>query len=214
MNFLKKTAAFGLLAMGVVGLSTATVACSDDETTPVPVVTSDAGDGGAKKDLYTKLGGDPGVDAALAAIIGAELMDANIRSYFFAQQAMPTPAGSPTVSQLSLCFRHLIKRNTTDPKIDDYAVTSKNGGFACRDMKTAHASLHISAGDFDKFVATVGSTLTGIIASQHLNVSAQEGAAMVTLLNGTKTDVVDSLRAADASGFPSAPTSDGGDGGH
>ena len=159
--------------------------------------------GACQKDLYTRLGGDTGVDALMTQLITNELADVAIASYFFAQTAATTPAGSPTTAQLRLCLRHLLKGNTTDPKIDDYAVTAKNGGFACRSMAAAHACKHVASRDFDKFVATFSSTLLQMVQTNRYNVTSAEQASLTTLFAGTKTDVVDPTRGANDTGFPS-----------
>lgn len=59
------------------------------------------------------------------------------------------------------------------------------GGFTCRDMKTAHAALHISGATFDKFVTIAAGTL------KRLGVADADITVVGGVLVSTKADIVD-----------------------
>jgi len=202
-----------LIAAGVVGATAAAAGCSDElegSVTPAP----DAGDARAKKDdLYTRLGGDVGVSTIVEEIFAAEMADTAIASYFYAQDAVPHDPRTPTVTQVKRCFVHMIKADTTDPKVDDYGNLAKNDGWACRDMAKAHAHLHVSNRDFDRFTMTAIATLTGLIANGKLEVSSTELIGLVNFFEGNRAAIVDVSRGDAATGSPlldSGASDDGG----
>src|SRR5580698_3684066 len=83
----------------------ALMGCSSSKSNGSP---PDASTEAATSTLYARLGGHAGIRKAVDAIVGAELMDTRIASFFFNQVASPVPAGHPTVDQLSECFTDLL----------------------------------------------------------------------------------------------------------
>jgi hypothetical protein len=201
-----------------VGAGTCAIACSsDDDTTPAPTGgaggaggRSSAGAGGSasagkgnggggtggiggsiteagaggeggaiESTLYFRLGERAGIKNALTAIVTEELKDPIIASYF-SQQA--NPAHKPTKADILECFTNLLAANAGGP--EPYPFTTP-GGFVCRDMKAAHQTLGIGAGTFDKFVGIASVVLTD------LEVAPADVDAVVGVLNGTKTTIVD-----------------------
>jgi hypothetical protein len=177
--------------------------------TPTESGTStDAGDSGTDAgSLYEQLGEHAGIRAALDAIVGQELTDPDIASYFFNQVATPIPAGHPTTDQITECFTDLLSKVAGGPEAYPTTVTDDAGSFTCRDMMTIHKSLNISGGTFDKFVMIAAAELGT------LKVSTANITAIGDALNGTKGAIV-SAPLADAGEIPYSPYSAGtGDGG-
>jgi len=135
--------------------------------------------------LYDRLGGYDGIHSALVAIVGQELANPDIASYFFNQVASPVPAGHPTAEQIEDCFSVLLATVAGGPYSypPDGGVTTDAGTFVCRDMATIHQPLLISGGSFDEFVSIAASTLAPSVCATDL---ATIGAA----LEGTKTAIV------------------------
>ena len=136
--------------------------------------------------LYDRLGGYDGIHAALVAIVGQELANPEIASYFFDQMASPVPAGHPTAEQIEDCFTVLLASIGGGPYTypPDGGVTTDAGGtFMCRDMTTIHQPLLISGGSFDEFVSIAAATLAPSVCASDI---AMIGGA----LEGTKTAIV------------------------
>jgi hypothetical protein len=134
------------------------------------------GDAGTTTTLYSRLGGHDGIRTAVNAIVTEELKDAEIAAFF---GAVGTP-GHPTADQIEACFTDLLGKAAGGA--ETYPTTES--GFVCRDMKTAHASLHIPAATFDKFVTIAAGVLKGA------GVADADIAVVGGVLNGTKGDVV------------------------
>ncbi len=138
------------------------------------------GEGGAiESTLYFRLHEHAGIKAALTAIVTEELKDPIIASYF-SQQA--NPAHKPSKADILDCFTNLLANAAGGP--EEYPFTTDTG-FECRDMKTAHQTLGIGAGTFDKFVGIAATVLTDA------GVSDDDVATIGDVLNGTKTQIVD-----------------------
>ncbi|MET0795062.1 MAG: hypothetical protein ABW061_26325 [Polyangiaceae bacterium] len=138
------------------------------------------GEGGAiESTLYFRLGERAGIKSALEAIVKEELKDPIIASYF-SQQA--NPAHKPTTDDILGCFTNLLASEAGGP--EEYPFTT-DSGFKCRDMKTAHQTLGIGAGTFEKFVSIAAGVLTD------LNVAPDDVATIGDVLNGTKSSIVD-----------------------
>jgi hypothetical protein len=136
--------------------------------------------------LYDRLGGYTGIHAALEAIVGNELANPDIASYFFNQMANPVPAGHPTAAQIEDCFSVLLASAAGGPYTypPDGGVAATDGGsFACRDLATIHQPLLISGGSFDEFVSIAASTLAPTVCASDL-------AMIGAVLEGTKPIIV------------------------
>ncbi len=158
---------------------------------------------GATTTLYGRLGGHAGIRSALDKVVQAELGDPAIASFFFDQVKSPVPAGHPTVDQLTECLTDQLANAAGGPETFPTTVTDSAGSFTCRDMAVIHQPLHISGGTFDKFVMIAAGEL------QTLGVAATDVQMIGTVLNSTKSSIVDSSLV-DAGEMP---FSDGGAGG-
>ena len=177
------------------------VGCGDDTIGTAPSndagggadgTVSDAGGGAdaASPDsstttLYERLGGHAGIRKAVNAIVGAELMNQDIASYFFFQSGAPGN-GHPTADQIEECFTDLVGSAANGPETYPTTITTDAGAYMCRSMQAIHASLLISGGTFDEFVMIAGSTLSSA------GVSSSDVATLASVLNGTKPDIVTS----------------------
>jgi len=139
-----------------------------------------ANEGGASS-IYEDLGEEAGITKAVDAIVAAEVMDADIASYF-SQQA--DSSHSPTVDDIKECLVIQLAGATGGPQV--YAGHKTSAGFACRDMKTAHADLNINSGTFTKFV----SIAANVLQSDPFNVPANDLATIGTVLLGLQKSIV------------------------
>jgi hypothetical protein len=172
------------------GTRTAVVSSSVADAGEQPYVpseagTTDSGDASAST-LYQRLGGHSGIRSAVDAIVGAELTDAKIASYFFNQVASPVPAGHPTVDQLSECFTDLLASVAGGTETYPTTVTDEAGTFTCRDLPTIHQPLGISGGTFDTFILIAATEL------KTLGVASADITTIGTVLEGTRTAIVSS----------------------
>ncbi len=125
------------------------------------VTTGDApsdgpGDAGT---LYTRLGGHAGIRMAVNAVVAAELMNADIASYFFFQPGAPAN-GHPTADQIEECFTDLVGSAAGGPEQYPTTYTSEAGVYTCRSMTTSHRALQINTGTFNSFVTIASGVLT------------------------------------------------------
>jgi hypothetical protein len=133
--------------------------------------------------LYYRLGCEAGITAAVGKIAAAELAIPDIASYFGASIA--GVAGHPTPAQIEACLVDQLATAAGGPGFTyPTTVTTSTGTFTCRSMPAAHATLFISGGSFTTFVTTAATTLQG------LGVAAADITTIGTVLNGTKTDIV------------------------
>ncbi len=143
---------------------------------------SGGADGGTT--LYTRLGGNAGIKAAVDAIVADEVKDPTIAAFFGDNVKSPPPAGTPTVDQIKACLVNQLGSAAGGP--EKYPGTpADSAGFQCRDMKTAHTGLGISSNIFDKFVTIAAGTL------KRLGVADADIATIGGVLNGTKTSIVE-----------------------
>lgn len=148
---------------------------------------SNNGSGGPPSNtLYARLGGHAGIRSAINSIVAAELKDPEIAA-FFANVGMP---GHPTADQIEECFTDLLGKAAGGPEV--YPTTAN--GFACRDMRSSHAALHIPSASFDKFVMIAAGVL------KQAGVADADISTIGGVLNGTKSDIVDPNAGADAGG--------------
>jgi hypothetical protein len=157
---------------------------------------SDAGgDGGSS--LYTRLGEHAGIRAAINAIVGQELMNADIKSYFFNQLGTSVPAGHPTADQIEECFTDFLGSIAGGPEVYPTTVISLTdagadaGIFTCRDLTVIHAPLKISGGTFDQFVMIAGGVLTSAMGTGPYTYTTADIGTIATALTGTRSAIVD-----------------------
>ena len=142
-------------------------------------VTSTGDDAAAEVsgNLYGRLGAHAGIRTAVNAIVGQELMDPEIAGFF----ANVGQAGHPTADQIEECFTNLLGKAAGGAE----AYPTTVDGFACRDMKTSHAGLHIPGAVFDKFVAIAAGVLkSGGVADDDI-------VTVGGVLNGMKPLIID-----------------------
>ncbi len=163
--------------------STGTGSASGSSTSVSAKCDYDAGTG---QGLYQRLGGHAGIRAAVNAVVGKELKNADIGSYFFNQTNPPT-AGHPTADQIEECFTDFVGNALGGPEQYPTTLDADAGGgttYACRDLKTAHAKLEINGGTFTEFLVIAGGELATLgVCPQDINLLA--GA-----LEGTAPDIV------------------------
>jgi hypothetical protein len=163
--------------------------------TPTDANTSDvAGDGGGSGIVYTtdaglygRLGEHAGVEAAARDIIAAEAADPEIGTFFFAQRATPAPAGHPTLDQIEACLANYLGKSVGGREAYPSNVTTSTGTFACRDMTTAHAALHISTSAFDKFLMIAA----GVLSAPPYNVASSDLSTIDADFNSEQFRIID-----------------------
>lgn len=206
--------AFGTLVSAggfVAGCSDDPVAATDSgaptsTTTNTTPTSSSTVDGSTPTTtLYDRLGKKDGISKAVDAIIAAEAKDADVISYFFFQNlpAGPPAANHPSLAQVRICLINQLVAVSGGGDNAYPGTPADNEGWQCRDMKTSHATLHIPAGIFDKFVTIAA----GVLKSA--GVADADIAIVGGVLNGTKGAIVDT---AAAEGPFKAPTDAGGGG--
>jgi hypothetical protein len=212
MNLNRKWAIACVLAVsGAAGV--VATGCGDDSTSTPPK--TDAGTDAAKTDsgtptdsgqqmetdsggdaatttLYDRLGGRAGIRMAVTHVVedkpDGELADPQLASYFFIEVpgfANPAGAGVPDPATIEECFTDLVANAAGGP---EQYPTTEDGGFTCRDMKTAHKNLHITGAAFQKFVSIAAAKLA------MLGVSQDDLTTLGGALLGTQTDIVDVAR--------------------
>jgi hypothetical protein len=156
--------------------------------------TDGGGDSGPMTTLYDRLGGHDGIASAVKHVVedkpDGELADPQLASYFFIEVpgfANPAGAGVPDPATIEACFTDLVANAAGGP---EKYPTTEDGGFMCRDMKTAHANLHITSAAFQKFVSIAAAKL-GM-----LGVSSDDLMTLGGALLGTQGDIVDAKRSA------------------
>jgi hypothetical protein len=143
---------------------------------------AEAGAGGESGTIYDRLGGDAGIKLAVAAIVGAEVTDTDIASYF--SQSTSNPNYSPSVTDIEECLVLLLDSSTGGPQT--YLGTKVTSGFACQSMVEAHADLGINSGTFSKFVSIAAT----VLAAPPFSVSTADLTVIGSVLLGTHDDIV------------------------
>ncbi len=168
-------------------LGTMAVGCSSNSSTQAAGDSgvASAGDG-ATTSLYQRLGGHAGIRGAVDKIVGAELGDPELASYFVYQTMSPTPAGHPNVDQLEECLTDQLASAAGGTESYPTTVTDDAGSWTSRDMTTIHKQFHISGGTFSKFVMIAAGEL------QTLGVAATDIATVGSVLTGEESAIVDS----------------------
>jgi hypothetical protein len=184
-----------------------TIATGDDGSTsdtgsPVPEAAISQTDGGsldgaaaeaapswypdAGGTVYDRLGGHAGIRALMDSVLQAELGDPLIASYFVNQTSSSVQVGHPTLGQLAECMTDQLGHALAGP--DKYpAVISDDSSYAqyfCRDVLTAHISLNITGGTFDRFVMIAAGAL------QAMGVRPGDIQAIGTAFANSREDVV------------------------
>lgn len=158
--------------------------------------TGTSADAGPTSTLYDRLGGGPGINALVDAIIAEEVKDPEIASYFVFNVQTTPPAGHPTVADIKACIALQITAAIDSTKGTYPGKVAS--GYQCRDMKTAHAMFHIGNGTFDKFAAIAVQVATAA-AQKSGTVTADDLKLVGTFLASQKPLIVDP--AAPDSGF-------------
>lgn len=185
-----------ILSLAIAVPVMALAACDETiDATPAPdagadaTTTADAA-ADAAPSLFQRLGGEAGIAQLVDAIMAAELADPVIQPFFAPNQAATPPSGKPTLTQIKECLTKQIA-NAANPEIK--YPTSVSGGYACRDMQSSHASLHISAAIFDKFAANAVN-----VATASGKISAGDLQTVGGFLSLQKTLIVDPNAGGDA----------------
>jgi hypothetical protein len=160
----------------------------------------EAGAAGLSGTLYERLGGHAGIQAAIGAIVTAELADSDIASYFAPN--LKDPNHMPQPGDIEECFTDLLGQAAGGPET---YPTTLDDGYVCRSMPAAHAALHIGGDTFDNFVMIAGGVLKAA------KVADPDIATIALVLNGTKTSIID--KNAPASGPCVVAACDVGEGG-
>jgi hypothetical protein len=140
----------------------------------------EAGAGGLSGSLYDRLGGHAGIQAAIGAIVTAELADPDIASYFAPNlndtKHMPQPG------DIEECFTDLLGQAASGPET---YPTTLDDGYVCRSMTAAHAALHIGGTTFDNFIHIAAGVL------KDAKVADADIATIGLVLNGLKPTIID-----------------------
>ncbi|HEY1536279.1 MAG TPA: hypothetical protein VGF76_19800 [Polyangiaceae bacterium] len=140
----------------------------------------EAGAGGLSGTLYERLGGHAGIQAAIGAIVTAELADSDIASYFAPN--LNDPQHMPQPPDIEECFTDLLGQAAGGPET---YPTTLDDGYVCRSMAAAHAALHIGGTTFDNFVMIAG----GVLKDAHVADADINTIALV--LTGMKPIIID-----------------------
>ena len=181
------------MAIGAVGCSS-----SDSGTSGTSGTTGTTGDAGALT-LYERLGGKSGLESFVKTVVETKILtDADLKTFFFAQVATPIPAGSPSATQIVVCFARFVGSALNEdtypgaPVAD--AMNTNNPMHTCRDMVDAHRPfLNIGTANFDKFIGYIATSLMPLVkptATKAGEITQAEFDALAAALNGTKGDIV------------------------
>lgn len=140
----------------------------------------EAGAAGLSGTLYERLGGHAGIQAAIGAIVTAELADSDIASYFAPN--LKDPNHMPQPADIEECFTDLL--GSVAGGTETYPTTLADG-YVCRSMPAAHAALHIGSGTFDHFVSIAGGVL------MDAKVADADVATIAGVLTGQSAAIVD-----------------------
>jgi hemoglobin len=148
-----------------VGTAPATASTTAAVSTPstAATATSSASGTGTTASLYTRLGGEPAIQAVINDFLTNVAADTRI-NHFFAKTDL---------THLNMALVTLISQSTGGP--DKYTG---------KDMKTAHAGMMITTADFNALVEDLTKSLT------KLNVPTREQSDLLALLGPMKSDIV------------------------
>ncbi len=192
---LLKGSLFGVaaaIALTAIGCSSSTTPSGTSGTTAT------TGDAGALT-LYERLGGKDGLESFVKTVVETKILtDADLKTYFFGQVAMPIPAGTPSEHQIVVCFARFVGSALKEDVYPGAAVSDptnvNNPNHTCRDMVAAHRpDLNIGTGTFDKFIGYIATSLMPLVkptATKAGEITQAEFDALAGALNGTKTDIV------------------------
>jgi hypothetical protein len=171
-------------------------------------------DGGAAScpasGLYTRIGGHAGIYGAVGLVVGQELQNADIASYFFyqgevcsggtcvdggsaAQAAKAHAEGHPTAAQIQECFTDLVGKaaggTESYPTTVD-AGTAGGGAFTCRDITIAHKALKIDPAVFTEFLTIAAGVLMPALNTVDKACATQDLTTLAGALTSFETSVV------------------------
>ena len=181
--------------LGATFAAVALMACSSDEddgndTSSGGAGTSSSG-GSTSLTLYQRLGEEPGLTTFVDKLVVEELKDADIASYFFFQSSGASggpAAGHPSVAAIKGCLVAQLGNAVGGPQ--SYPTTA--AGHTCRDMVSAHATLGIPGGVFDRFVGIAAAMLQPAVVDAPTaagQISKAEFDTIAGFLTGTKTAI-------------------------
>jgi hypothetical protein len=199
---MKRSRTVSLVGMMAAAMALSAVGCSSSDpsygTSGTSGMTATTGDAGALT-LYERLGGKTGLESFVKTVVETKILtDADLKTFFFAQVATPIPAGSPSATQIVVCFARFVGsalRADTYPgaPVSDPANTN-NPNHTCRDMIASHRPfLNIGAANFDKFIGYIATSLMPLVkptATKAGEITQAEFDAMAAALDGTKGDIV------------------------
>jgi hypothetical protein len=202
MNASLSFSRIGLALLALVGGAGGIVACSDSSPA---VVAKDTGapDTGSAADagsltLYDRLGGKTGLEDFVKTVVETKILtDADLKTFFFNQVAMPIPAGHPSATQIVVCFARFVGAALQADMYPGAAVNdaanTNTPNFICRDMISAHKSagtmLNIGSANFDKFIGYIAASLMPLVKSTATmagEITQAEFDALAAALNGQK----------------------------
>jgi ABC-type amino acid transport substrate-binding protein len=188
----------GLSSIGLLAaLALSAAGCSSSDSSG-STSGSTAEDGGTLS-LYERLGGKSGLESFVKTVVETKILtDAELKTFFFAQVATPIPAGSPSATQIVVCFARFVG---TALNADTYPgapvndpTNTNNPNHTCRDMVKSHRPfLNIGSGNFDKFIGHIATSLMPLVkptATKAGEITQAEFDALAAALNGTKGDIV------------------------
>lgn len=183
------------------GAAAGLLACSSSDDSSGTSSGGAVDSGTASLSLYDRLGGKSGLETFVANEVNTHILtDADLKTFFFNQVAMPIPAGHPSAKQITVCFARFVgaalKSDTYpgDPVPD--ATNTNTPMHTCRDMVSAHRSastmLNIGDGNFDKFISYIAADLMTLVkptATQAGEITMDEYNALAAALTGQKEAV-------------------------
>jgi hypothetical protein len=129
--------------------------------------------------LCSKYGGAPGVERAIKQFVLEELAtDCEVGLHF-------TMLPANRLARFSDCLSYQAQELFGCPGVK-YEGSKSPNGLPCRDMKSAHAGLRLSTGDFDAVLADLAS---GLLKA---GVSQDDIEAVAPALLGLETEIVES----------------------
>lgn len=197
MNFISRR----FIATAAIAAACTAVGCSDDDKSSSTGSSGSSGTTTGGLTLYARLGGKAGLESFVKTVVETKILaDADLKTFFFNQVAMPIPAGHPSATQIVVCFARFVgtalKEDTyPGPAVSDPANTN-TPSFTCRDMVASHRSagtqLNIGSGNFDKFIGHIATSLMPLVkpeAKAAGEITQAEFDALAAALVAQKGDV-------------------------